>query len=59
MKPMSGYAKDPQHSGMIARDLDETIDFYTDKLGFELVGIYPNDENRCAFLRLGHLTIET
>ena len=59
MEPMSDYAKDLQHSGMIARDLDETINFYTNKLGFELVGIYPNGENRCAFLRLGHLTIET
>ena len=59
MRPMSDYTKDLQHSGMIARDLDETIDFYTNKLGFELVGIYPNGENRCAFLRLGHLTIET
>lgn len=59
MRPMSQFTTDFQHSGMIAKDLDETIDFYTQKLGFELVGIFPNGENRCAFLRLGHLTIET
>lgn len=54
MRPMSDYAKDLQHSGMIARDLDKTIDFYTNNLGFELVGTYHNDENRCVFLHLGH-----
>ena len=58
-KPMTAFTTDLQHSGMIARDLDETIEFYTKKLGFELVGVYPNGENRCAFLRYGHLTIET
>lgn len=57
--PMSRFTTDLQHSGMIARDLDETIAFYTDKLGFELVGVFPNGANRCAFLRYGHLTIET
>ncbi|WEV64867.1 VOC family protein [Bifidobacterium sp. ESL0732] len=59
MKPMSDFTTDLQHSGMPAKDLDETIEFYTKKLGFELVGVYPNGENRCAFLRYGHLTIET
>ena len=33
--------------------------FYTKKLGFELAGLFHNGENRCAFLRYGHLTIET
>ena len=57
--PMTAFTTDLQHSGMIARDLDETIAFYVDKLGFELAGVYPNGEHRCAFLRYGHLTIET
>ena len=48
-KPMTAFTTDLQHSGMIARDLDETIEFYTKKLGFEVA----------AFLRYGHLTIET
>ncbi|WEV74379.1 VOC family protein [Bifidobacterium sp. ESL0798] len=59
MKPMSDFTTDFQHSGMPAKDLDETIEFYTKKLGFELVGLFPNGKNRCAFLRYGHLTIET
>ena len=28
-------------------------------MGFELAGLFMNGENRCAFLRYGHLTIET
>jgi lactoylglutathione lyase len=59
MKPMSDFITDLQHSGMPAKDLDETIEFYTKKLGFELAGLFYNGNNRCAFLRYGHLTIET
>ena len=58
-KPMTAFTTDLQHSGMIAKDLDETIAFYTETLGFELAGVFHNGENRCAFLRYGHLTIET
>ena len=58
-KPMTAFTTDFQHSGMVAKDLDETIAFYTEKLGFEVAGIFRNGENRCAFLRYGHLTIET
>ena len=58
-KPMTAFTTDFQHSGMVAKDLDETIAFYTEKLGFEVAGIFHNGENRCAFLRYGHLTIET
>ena len=58
-KKMTEFTTDLQHSGMIAKDLDETIKFYTETLGFELAGLYHNGENRCAFLRYGHLTIET
>lgn len=58
-QPMSVFTTDLQHSGMPAKDLDETIEFYTTKLGFEVAGIFHNGENRCAFLRYGHLTIET
>ena len=59
VKPMTTFTIDLQHSGMIARDLDETIEFYSKKLGFELRGVYPNGENRCALLGYGGLTIET
>lgn len=55
-KAMSEFTTDLQHSGMPAKDLDETIEFYTKKLGFELAGLFHNGENRCAFLRYGHLT---
>lgn len=58
-QPMTDFTTDLQHSGMPARDLDETIRFYTEKIGFKLVGVYHNGDNRCAFLRYGHLTIET
>lgn len=58
-QPMTAFTTDFQHSGMPAKDLDETIEFYTTKLGFEVAGIFHNGENRCAFLRYGHLTIET
>lgn len=56
-KPMSAFTTDLQHSGMIARDLDETIAFYTEKLGFELAGLFHNGDNRCAFLRLSLIHI--
>ena len=58
-KPMTVFTTDLQHSGMIAKDLDETIKFYREVMGFELAGLFMNGENRCAFLRYGHLTIET
>ena len=38
-KPMTAFTTDFQHSGMVAKDLDETIAFYTEKLGFEVAGI--------------------
>ena len=41
-KPMSEFTTDLQHSGMPAKDLDETIEFYTKKLGFELAGLFHN-----------------
>ncbi|KFJ05418.1 VOC family protein [Bifidobacterium tsurumiense] len=56
---MSAYTSGFQHSGMPAKDLDETIEFYTKTLGFELAGLFHNGDNRCAFLRYGGLTIET
>ena len=31
-KPMTAFTTDFQHSGMVAKDLDETIAFYTEKL---------------------------
>ena len=57
-KPMTAFTTDLQHSGMIAKDLDETIKFYREVMGFELAGLFMNGENRCAFLRYGHLTIK-
>lgn len=56
---MTRYCTDFQHVGMPAKDLDETIKFYTGKLGFEVAGLFHNGANRCAFLRYGALTIET
>ena len=50
-KPMSEFTTDLQHSGMPAKDLDETIEFYTKKLGVELEGLIHIEENRCAILR--------
>ena len=44
-KAMSEFTTDLQHSGMPAKDLDETIEFYTKKLGFELAGLFHNGEN--------------
>ena len=41
-KAMSEFTTDLQHSGMPAKDLDETIEFYTKKLGFELAGLFHN-----------------
>ena len=52
-KPMSEFTTDLQHSGMPAKDLDETIEFYTKKLGFELAGLFHNGENRSEERRVG------
>lgn len=59
MSTMTTFASDFQHVGMPANDLEETIEFYTGKLGFALAGLFRNGQNRCAFLRYGHLMIET
>ncbi|RBP97572.1 glyoxalase/bleomycin resistance/extradiol dioxygenase family protein [Bifidobacterium aemilianum] len=59
MTVMTAFTTDLQHSGMPAKDLDETIRFYTEVMGFELAGLFHNGDNRCAFLRYGHLTVET
>ncbi|PWG00269.1 VOC family protein [Levilactobacillus bambusae] len=47
-----------QHVGIPTDDLDRTIRFY-EALGFVQAGLFKNGANRCAFLRLGTLTIET
>lgn len=47
-----------QHVGIPTADLDKTMAFY-ESLGFERAGLFPNGENRCAFMRFGNLTIET
>ncbi|WP_143462169.1 VOC family protein [Levilactobacillus enshiensis] len=47
-----------QHVGIPTADLDKTMAFY-ESLGFERAGLFPNGKNRCAFMRLGNLTIET
>lgn len=47
-----------QHVGIPSSDLDKTIAFYK-SIGFEQAGLFPNGDNRCAFMRLGNLTIET
>ncbi|KAB7789842.1 glyoxalase [Bifidobacterium leontopitheci] len=60
MAVMTEFTTDLQHSGMVSKDLDATIDYYVNKIGFKLVGRYPFGNNQhVAFLRYGHLTIET
>ena len=46
-----------QHVGIPTTDLEGTIAYY-ERLGFECLGIYPNGEDRCTFLRLNNLTVE-
>lgn len=38
MTVMTEFTTDLQHSGMVSKDLDATIDYYTNKIGFKLVG---------------------
>ncbi|MFT8649301.1 MAG: VOC family protein [Bifidobacterium psychraerophilum] len=59
MNTMTAYTKDVQHVGLPTTDLDKTIDFYTTIIGFELAGVFRNGDARCAFLRYGHITIES
>lgn len=46
-----------QHVGIPTTDLEGTIAYY-ERLGFECLGIYPNGEDRCTFLRLNNLTLD-
>lgn len=54
---ISKYLNGVQHVGIPTTDLEGTIKYYA-QLGFETAGIFPNGESRCAFLRLGNLTLE-
>lgn len=54
---ITSYLTGIQHVGIPTTNLEGTIDYYT-KLGFHVAGIFPNGESRCAFLRLGNLTLE-
>lgn len=47
-----------QHVGIPSADLDKTIAFYK-SIGFEQAGLFPNGDNRCAFMKFGNLMIET
>ncbi|ETO40893.1 Lactoylglutathione lyase [Fructilactobacillus florum 8D] len=47
-----------QHVGIPSGDLDQTIAFY-EKLGFEKVGQFLYEGNRCAFMKYDTLMIET
>ncbi|MDT6979369.1 VOC family protein [Levilactobacillus zymae] len=47
-----------QHVGIPSADLDKTIAFYKG-IGFEQAGLFPNGDNRCAFMKFGNLIIET
>ncbi|MEO3413006.1 VOC family protein, partial [Bifidobacterium adolescentis] len=51
-KPMTAFTTDLQHSGMIAKDLDETIKFYREVMGFELAGLFMNGENPVSYTHL-------
>ncbi|MTV82568.1 VOC family protein [Secundilactobacillus folii] len=55
---LTDYVDGIQHVGIPAVDLDETMAFYQ-KLGFDVAGLFHNGENRCAFMHLGNLIIET
>ncbi|QMU08687.1 VOC family protein [Levilactobacillus suantsaii] len=52
------YITGIQHVGIPSIDLDKTIAFYKG-LGFKQAGLFPNGQNRCAFMQLGNLIIET
>ncbi|MGO1260207.1 MAG: VOC family protein [Bifidobacterium mongoliense] len=54
---IASYIDGIQHVGIPTTDLEGTIDYYR-RLGFEVAGIFPNGESRCAFLRFGNLTLE-
>lgn len=55
---LTDYITGIQHVGIPTDDLDETIKFYQ-LLGFKQVGLFKNGNNRCAFMKLGDLIIET
>lgn len=55
---LTDYVTGIQHVGIPSKDLDVTIAFYK-RLGFDVAGLFHNGENRCAFLHLGNLMIET
>lgn len=55
---IADYITGIQHVGIPAKDLDETIKFY-ESLGFTQAGLFHNGSNRCAFMKLGNLVIET
>lgn len=55
---LTDYVDGIQHVGIPAVNLDDTMAFY-DKLGFDVAGLFDNAGNRCAFLQLGNLIIET
>ena len=55
---VADYITGIQHVGIPSIDLDKTIAFYQ-SLGFTQAGLFMNGQNRCAFMRLNNLTIET
>ena len=57
-KAMSEFTTDLQHSGMPAKDLDETIEFYTKKLGFELAGLFQDVYKRQLDVPAASITLE-
>lgn len=58
MVNLKNFLTDQQHIGIPSIDLDKTTDFYQ-RLGFSIIGKFLNGSNRCYFLQLGHLVIET
>lgn len=54
---ISSHLTGIQHVGIPTTNLEKTIHFYG-ALGFDTAGIFPNGGSRCAFLRLGNLTLE-
>ncbi|MFT8639808.1 MAG: VOC family protein [Bifidobacterium sp.] len=59
MTVMTTFTTDVQHVGLPTSDLDGTIEFYKNVMGFEVAGVFRNGDSRCAFLRYGHITLES
>jgi len=58
MIDLKKYSKGLQHIGIPTNDIKKTTEFYQ-SIGFELVNLESNGNEKVAFLRLGNLMVET